>query len=250
MSSIIHYSDEELTAYLDGEMEHTTIAAINKALSHDARLRCRVESLTLDKRSIKSAFDDILDISPPAPEMLTSKAETIWDKVNPSVLSAAAVIVLCIMLGVGAGAYLPQKNNDWRYYASVYQALYVNSTLSEIERTEQELVVELKRISSVLGKEVSLSALTINKQLSYKRAQILGFNGRPLVQLAFLSSLDAPIALCIMRSESDENRAISTTTMENMSAATWEKNGYTYLLIGGNDKMLISDAAVQLSTYL
>jgi len=62
------------------------------------------------------------------------------------------------------------------------------------------------------------------------------------------------VALCIMRSNKQSDQAVQTAVevsdMEGMSAATWEKEGYTYLLIGGRDAHLIRDTAEQLAIRL
>jgi hypothetical protein len=36
---------------------------------------------------------------------------------------------------------------------------------------------------------------------------------------------------------------IESMFMEQMASASWEKNGYAYLLIGGQDTLLINDMA-------
>ncbi len=247
MNKHIEFSDEELTAYLDGEHEYVRAEEINRALSHDQTLRARLEQLSVSKEELQSAFDDLLDHAPPlAPESIDTPSP--W---KMSIGAAAAIAVICFSLGWGIN-HLPTTHSvsGWKNYAAVYQALYINSTLSHINNTEEHKINELKRVSLALGKDINLPDLSSFKQLDYKRAQILGYEGQPLIQLAFLSSVDAPIALCIMRTKQLKEAGVSLSEIEGMSAASWEKDGYAYLLIGGNDSMLIKDTANKFASYL
>lgn len=249
MNTKPEFSDEELTAYLDGEVEYINVDAINKALANDPQLRRRIDDLTIDKPEIQSAFNDLLVAAPP----VKIPPQRNHNKPRYSIGALVAAVVIAISFGIGwnTSHYLHVgENTGWRYYASVYQALYINSTLAHINRPETEMMTELTRVSSALGKEISLPSLVSHAQLDYKRAQVLGYMGQPLIQLAFLSSVDVPVALCIMRSGVTSNAPIKTLKMEGMSAATWDKDGYSYLLIGGSDDLLIKDVAGELAMYL
>lgn len=80
--------------------------------------------------------------------------------------------------------------------------------------------------------------------------QTLGFEGRPLMQLTFLSKFGDPIALCIIRSRNTETQGIVVNEMRGMLAASWSKDGYEYLLIGGRDEALIRNAASEFAKTL
>ncbi|MGH1441198.1 MAG: anti-sigma factor family protein [Cellvibrionaceae bacterium] len=252
------FTDEELTAYLDGEYEYTRADEIKKALAHDQNLKTRLEQLSFGKEDLRMAFDDILDVAPDLEPIQEQEAQAksafqtrskIW---QPSFASAAAFALICFGLGLGSHFILPKAEalNGWQAYVAAYQALYINSTLSHIDNDNEQKAIELQRVSSALGKEIVLDNINSLQQLDYKRAQILGYKGQPLAQLTFLSSTDAPIALCIIRSQSTALREINMTELEGMSSASWEKEGYSYLLIGGNDSMLIKDMANKFSAYL
>ena len=106
---------------------------------------------------------------------------------------------------------------------------------------------ELNRVSAAIGKTIDVSALNVSPELDYKRAQILGFKGQALVQLAFLTSTGHPVALCIIRSDREAPGKIVSETMEGMSSAYWSQGGYEYLLIGGKDQSMVSRLAEKFS---
>ena len=156
----------------------------------------------------------------------------------------AASAVICLALGGALGFFLsPKQDQTWREYVAIYQALYINVTLAHIDEVEANLADELKRVSQAIGKEINLPSVTGQGQLSYKRAQILGFKGRPLIQLAFLSNVGVPVALCIIRSDTTAKQDVSLNARRGMSAASWANGGYEYMLIGGSDDALIAQAA-------
>jgi len=143
------------------------------------------------------------------------------------------------------------KASGWKDYVAAYQALYTNATLAKVEQSDIAKQQELTRVGAAIGKDMMISQLQVAAEIDYKRAQVLGFEGRALVQLAFLSSTGEPLALCIIRS--DEARestkagsslaAVQQMEMEGMSSAAWSGGGYEFLLIGGKDAMLMEKLA-------
>ena len=241
------YSDEQLTAYLDGELDTTKSQAISQALAQDATLQQRLDKLQLDKTEIKQAFDALLKQAPKSNDEWAPKGDTPSYNWHQSV--AAAVI-----LGIGlVGGWLVhdyQQPIPWHQSVAEYQVLYINRTLDHIVPAQAQQRQELKRVASVIGKDFPLKTLTALSDLDYKRAQILGFKGQPLIQLAFLSKLETPIALCVMKADTLKTKNIRLATIEGLASASWTQRGYRYLLIGGQDQHLIADQAEHFFTQL
>ncbi|MGI9409639.1 MAG: anti-sigma factor family protein, partial [Hyphomicrobiaceae bacterium] len=202
MSKLRTYSDEELTAYLDGELDALRCRELEADLKQDGQLRGRLEALSVDTDSVRQSFEQLLALSPAPPSFLdgTRPAQS---RMSSTAASFVTVVALtCLLLGAGAGwLYRGSENRTWQAFAAAYHALYVNRTLSGVNNNSQIALGELQRVSDALGKDLRLGDLQRSRQLDYKRAQVLGFQGRPLVQLAFLSKVGAPIALCIIRSQ-------------------------------------------------
>ena len=79
--------------------------------------------------------------------------------------------------------------------------------------------------------------------LDYRKGQTLGFDGAPLAQLAFLTPDGTPIAFCILREGDQDNSAMRVGAVEGLAAAEWSRDGYSFLLVGGQDQELIEKAA-------
>ena len=168
------------------------------------------------------------------------------------------VAIALISLAVGWGVsnlLIHARIETWQHYAATYHAMYVRDTLANVRPTHETTAIELRRVSEVLGLTITQDALSGSDQLEFKRAQVLSFDGRPVVQLAFLSKTGAPIALCVTRTDTthaDTNRpsSIRPETILGMRAATWSKGDYQYLLIGGTDAATIATSAAAFATAL
>ena len=238
MMEKLDISDEELTAYLDGEHDFVNAADVDAALEHDALLRRRLDALVVDRDMIRNVFDQTLSKAPPAPDMSrTAKPSRSARNYAAGWQTAAAVLLLSFGAWGGYNFSKPEVLN-WRENVAIYQSLYVADTLSQINNTDAENAEELARVMAKIGKEISLATLKSNPDLIYKRAQILGFDDRPLAQLAFLTNTGAPVALCIIKTDGAAQN-VSYGKLHGLSSAQWAEDGFEYLLIGNleADKM-------------
>lgn len=247
------FTNEELTGYLDGEIAPDLAERIRLGIAQDAQVARRVDRLRLSTDQIKDAVDTLLPSAPAPPAILseTTKATpSSTPRLTPARNLIAASLVF-LLLGGALGAYLISvRQHSWQEFAAAYHALYVNSTLSHVNRARPVEEAELQRVSAALGKDLKLAVVSDVAQLDYKRAQILGFDGQPIVQLAYLSKIGAPVALCIKRSDHSSDRAMQFRTMHGMSAVSWSKGKYEYLLVGGRDQDALAKAAAKFASRL
>ena len=231
-----YFSDEELVAYLDGEQDFAPADAIDRALPGDAALRARLDALTLDRTALQEAF---ADVAPDQVMVPLAQDRRPHGGVYAGLCAAAVVAALAVGFVIGSARNAPL--NGWADYVAAYQALYSNSTLSHIQAAPAEQQAELDRVAASIGKTMSVDELSMFPGVQYTRSQILSFEGRALIQLAFLTSTGEPLALCIIRSDAaGSSTAAEIGTMEGLSTALWSQDGYDYLLIGGQDEALIS----------
>lgn len=247
MTQQTYYSDEELVAFLDGETEFAPVEEIAAALEADPSLADRLAALRVDTEAIKKGFAPLALTDRPMPDLddgQATRGQSHWAGI-------AAAVLVALVVGFGAGRSLPgpdapvAKAPGWKAYVASYQSLYASDTLSHIDRPQDIKDTELARVAATIGKKLEASDLSAAPQVDYKRAQILNFKGKPLIQLAFLTQDGAPVALCILRTNKEDTAGVTAATLEGMSAASWSKGGYDYLLIGGTDQTLISDMAAQ-----
>lgn len=236
-------TDELLTAYLDGETDAETSRNIEVALQTDPDLRARLELHSMPVGDVRLAFDRLLDAAPEAPEFPPHRYHI--QSIGRKTVFAAVAASLIMGVGLGIALTASQKNaSDWKDYAAAYHALYVEGTLSTVDVTETDQVVQLASLSELLGQD--LNSARVDRVLQFKRGQLLGYQGNPLIQLAYLTPAGDPVALCITRTRNESDQVVSTGTLEGMAAAEWNRDGFSYLLIGGTDYDLIEKAAKRL----
>lgn len=236
--SDIYFSDEELVAYLDGETEHAPAQKIASALKTDPVLAKRLEALRLDTNQIAQCFETSLDHNKMAPFVYQAPARARLSRLT----IAASLLALAIGFGVGQQVF-PKDERDWQDYVAAYHFLYTTKTLSSVSKSETLQQQELDQVSAAISKKIALTTLKEFPEVEYKRAQVLGYKGQALVQFTFLSSTGEPIALCILRTGDRSEQELELSEMESMSAAKWNADGYEYLLIGGQDSLLIERMA-------
>ncbi len=242
MKVLDEFRDEDLTAYLDGEAEAQSVEAIDAALTSDPALRRRLDELRPLTDDLTAVFAPLLA---EAPEMPLLPEPTVQK--SPLRMKMIGGFAACLLAGalIGWQATERARSLDWMDYVAAYQALYVNGTLASVSQTADQKAARLATFSETLGRD--LTGGGSDTVLDFKRSQLLGFEGQPLIQLAYLSPVGAPVALCIIKAEDAKEQAITISRLEGMSAAYWTEGGHSFLLIGGQDDALIKDAAHRLA---
>ncbi|MCF6304752.1 MAG: hypothetical protein L3J33_05220 [Rhodobacteraceae bacterium] len=232
------YSDEDLTAFLDGELPAETAGAITAALAKDPALANRLATLEIDLSGLKSAFDSL-----PTPPVTLPATKPRW------IMPALAASIM-LALGIGIGARLQAPQTGWEMEVAHYQALYVLETLSVIEPDAERLTQEVAKTSALLGLDMNLEVLDGFDGLTLRRAQVLGFEGQVLIQIAYTMEDGTPVAFCILKRQNLDEEGIETTEMLGMAAASWQNSTHSFLAIGGKDQKLMADFASHLAAAL
>ena len=237
------FTDEELTAYLDHEIDPAIADTISLALETDVALQQRIQKLDTLTNNISIAFDGLLASAPAMPEMskmAAPKSRTAivtWGRTA----GIAAALAIGVMTGYFSFGQERRSSEGWMDYVAAYQALYINETLSSVDISDEEKTAQLTKLGQMLKRD--LSSAQRPDEIEFRRAQLLGFQDKPLVQMAFLSRAGTPIALCVIKVTGSAETTPELTTLEGMSASHWTKEGYSFLLIGGKDEGLIEREA-------
>lgn len=240
-------TDEELTAYLDGEGDDARNREIERLLETDEDLQAQIAELMVDKVAIKDAFNLLEPNTLDLPVETTAPKPSFLSKLAPLQWAAGILLGIAVGWGVTQVTQITESTN-WQMAVAEYQVLYTTATLEPIEPTPAELENQLVRVADALNKDFDLDVLSSVDALEYKRAQVLEFEGKPLIQFAFLDGTGVPYALCVIKAFGSSVSKAVFQEMEGMQAGTWSKDGFDYILIGGKDKTLISDAVKQFSS--
>ncbi len=223
-------SDEELVGYLDGELAAERAETLRKALETDPGLRRRLDTLKLDTKAVRAAFDDLL-AQAPAGNFKAAAAMPSSAHSRRSALIAASLLG-AVALGFVAGRFAPTTEaEDWRMAVAEYQLLYRSETLSHLVREPGELERERARVVGKLGLDITAATLMNLEGLRYRRAQLLGFEDAPLVQFAYLDDDQQPLAFCVVPTKAAD-RPVESQSLKGLAAASWVAGGYAFLVIG------------------
>lgn len=245
MTELRHFTDEELTAYLDGEAEDALCAELDTALETDEALGERLAGLDLDLAPIAAAYDALMDTAPPMPELppimapAPARATRFGWGWGVSTFAGGLAAGLAVAMFTGFGTPEPAPRG-WVSFVASYQALYTTATLSVDTPTPDQAELQLAAVSDALG--VDLGSVPMAEGLTFKRAQVLGFRGKPLIQIAYLREDGTPVALCIIPAGPD-SKSVSMGEAEGMDIARWNTPGFGFLLIGGTEEAPLASEA-------
>ncbi|MEQ8822856.1 MAG: hypothetical protein RIC14_00605 [Filomicrobium sp.] len=231
MSERQDFRDEELTAYLDEEADASLRDRIDLAKQSDSVLLARLQQLEIDRAQLRDAFGGLLGHAPEPPAFL-SQQQTEQPAARRYIIGLAACAAVMMFVGVGIGWMASESRlQDWKTAAATYHMLYVEETLASVSIAPGEQSDQLARVSNALKREIRSDSLNGVAGLDYKRAQVLGYEGNPIVQLAFLTSDGVPIALCITKT-GDPQTEVTASRYSGLNAVVWAKDGYEFIVLG------------------
>ena len=234
------YSNETLINFLNGTLAEDTARAIETALETDIELGERMMSLDSFATPVREVMETIP--SQERIERLQAELVTVTTPVSTPKPTGwgwqkmAASVALGLIAGLSANAYLsaPQTTKpSWRMEVANYQALYVPQTVAHLQIEQDSLRGQFERASDAVNLNLPQDALGDVSDLTLARAQVLGFSGKPLIQIAYKDAKGMPIALCIIaKPNAEPKNSTKFEVLQGMPSATWETSTHQFLLIG------------------
>ena len=234
MTTAMTFSDEELTAYLDGELEPARRAEIDAVLGTDDALSERLAGLTLPMGALRAAMAPGVIDAPALPSAL----QITHVQTRPRRLWIPAAVAAAFTLGFGLNTlFQPAEPSGWTTAVASYQALYITDTLSGPVQENHRRDEVLAWANQVF--DVDLTPALDVDGMDFKRAQVLGFRNKPLLQIAYLKPDGTPMALCLIPTDGPD-KAPETSVLFDLAGVSWVENGVGYYLVGGEDLSTVS----------
>lgn len=236
------FTDEDLTAWLDGEAAPELAARIEAAVD-DADVADRLAALAIPKDTIKGGFDALLDMAPTPVLPDQSRARA---RAGAMGLIAASVASFALGLGVMWTQTRPAPL-DWTDRAAIYHALYGPETLANSNPTPEEAQAQLAALGARLG--VDLTPLASIDGLAYRRAQPLKMGQSDIVQIAFQDATGTPFAICLTLAPDMPDTPL-TRPIQGLAATVGREGRVGYLVVGGQDAVFTARVAEQVDGML
>lgn len=128
-------------------------------------------------------------------------------------------------------------HGDWREEAARAQALLSRESLEIGLESQGNLDLVAFQLSKAFGADIVIPNLEAHG-LTFKRAQLLRHEGKPLAQIAYLANGGGPLVLYLSAEKGEtlpEFRKSGT-----LSTVSWTEGGLTYLIVGdgGRERMV------------
>ncbi|WP_170326662.1 hypothetical protein [Ruegeria arenilitoris] len=237
------FSDETLTAYLEGKLDEAEARAIESAVEADPELEQRLMALDPFAPVVQAVFERVPAETPAVDLPEHVPVAPVRPAGGGLRLLAVAASVAVVAVSATYWAMRP-KPLGWAAQAAIYQSLYTPDTIASLDSSPQALDAQFAMAEEQLGRSLNRAALEALPGGELKRAQILSFKGKPLVQVVFADEQGQPFAFCVIRQgEGAPTRELKEAVLSGLATATWARDGYGYMLIGAKDQ---TDLAGQL----
>lgn len=233
-------SEEEISAYIDGELPPDDAARVASAIASDAHLARQVAQLTELKAKLPTIVPPMPDIV--LPDRTAPRAANVsWSPFRMGV----AVAFLAMLLLSGAGVYMYDGEPD-RTLAGL--AIAVHEDWAKIEPTVEPGAVPVA--SADLGSLANLSLASAG--LTLTTTQKMTWYGHQTLRLGFVGTRGCKVSLFAIDTEDDV--LIPRDVSRNLRTAHWRSERGSYLLLGsGMDWArfaVLSEALEQFSQQL
>jgi anti-sigma factor RsiW len=237
-------TDEELTAFIDGELPVADSEQLARLIENDETIAERVAFLAGASLPLAEAYAPLLDDAPrdrlramldTVPSSAPSEPDTGRQPlVTRRVLAAmAASIVAGVLLDRALLTFdrsETPESSDWRSAVADYIALYTAETLAGPAPDLDAQMLQLSHFNGDLGLSLSPGTVAL-PGAEFRQAQLLRYNDHPLAQLLYLDPQTGPVALCIVASKSGVSTP-ETESRKGMNVVYWSDGTHAYMLIG------------------
>ncbi len=225
------FSDETLLAYLEGTLDEAQSRAIEAAVETDTTLEHRLIALDPFAPLVHDVFEKLPAEAPtvdiPDPVVTTTRGGGLR---LVAVAASAAIASFALTFWATRPADL-----SWAQQAAIYQSLYVPETIASLNSSNTALDKQFEMAEAQLGRSLNRKALESLPGLELKRAQVLSFKGKPLIQVVFADEQGQPFAFCVIRQGLNAPSAeIKQAVLSGLATATWAQDGYGYMLLGSS----------------
>jgi anti-sigma factor RsiW len=235
--------DDRISAWLDGALSQEEAKALEAEAMNDAALATRMAELSEQDRSLKEAFDLMLDL--PVPEALETAAQTpaTPEPANlpraPRMGGLIAAGLALLIIGMGSGAYLTNTMRapqivtvapGWMEEIASYHRVYARQVRHLVEVPAEEKDHIEKWLTKETGAQVTVPDLAASGY-DFRGARLLVAAGKPVAQLIYTDTTGAVVALCALQSDKTAP-GFTTKEFDGVQLVRWTVPGAAWVAVG------------------
>ncbi len=253
--------DEDLVALIDGELQDPRRSELLARMESDPALRQRYEALRETGAPIGAALGLALERAPldrlraflptePAAETPALPPARRFRGLALREIAAGVVIGFLAAAALAWFAFggMDRGEDDWRSAVVEYMELYTNETFAFPAPDASTQRSELATVGARVGAALTPETVAL-PGLAFKVAFILGYDGAPLAEIAYVDPSGEPTLLCIL-AKGAANAPVSLEKRGEYALATWAREGRQFLVIGRLQEARIADFARALEARL
>lgn len=255
------YSDEEIVAWLDGEMDASDAEQFKVALTQDQQLAQRTEALRINQADFARAFAPLLEAAPQRhmeerlANLLARQDATTHKAGGVSRRSLIAASLSFLVIGSGLGYFArpatksQSESEKIRDLEAQYMSLYSAETLLDADSSVSALQRGLVRTAQDIGLQVNEQQLVL-QGAELKMVRMLRYDSTSIAQIAWMHADYGPMALCISPDRHPASPALNDEQRHSMNLVWWHSGRYQFVLIGRNPASQLRQNALTLQAEL
>ena len=118
---------------------------------------------------------------------------------------------------------------------------YTPDTFARFNPDAATAAVELKGVSDKVGVSLTPENIAV-KDLRFRVAFNLAYDGAPLTEVAYTDAKGDPAAFCVIANGA-KTSPLRTETRDGFSYAAWSKDGKSYMLVGRMPEARVAELA-------
>lgn len=249
------FSEEQLQDYLAGALPPETATKLEEEISTDTEVESRLFALDYKRAApLRDAFEQI----PDAAALQDLSALVLNTNVDAKIAVPQSTwkwpaVAAAVAFAAGAFLFAGQTSEagpSWQDQVAVYQTLYVTETLASTVPADEDLIAQLVKSERAIGRTLPLDVVGELDGMKLLRAQVLGFDGAPLIQMAYLSDSGVPVALCAIRLAASATDRPTFETLSGLPSVHWSDGSFGYMIVGDIEHSVLMEIADKVSVSL
>jgi anti-sigma factor RsiW len=243
-------TDSLLLEYVDGELDIGVVQEAERLIATDARARRKVEMFRETASLLRAACSESFYLGDEG--VLPSATVPLRRTRRRYGWALAASIAAGVIIGVSGSAM-------WVGLPRTERALLIDEIAEyhPIYSRESKHLVEIQAdraddLAAWLGmsaeRRFTVPDLTV-AGLHFAGGRMLVANGRPVAQLMYTRDRGLPVGLCLTRMDG-KPAAVSIDTRGALRLASWEDDGYAFVIAGEIDEATARDLAGKVRAQL